>query len=115
MPKELADFSLTSDNGVDHWTVERDGQRLFDGRFRPGRLAVPFPGWLYRPRLAQPWLGRLVETRFKGSGRLQLADLEAPHTGGAFPDVGSARPIGVVHLERFKLTFPAARQQSYQS
>lgn len=114
LPKQLADFTVESRDGVDRWTVRRDGQRLFEGRFQPGHLTVPFPGWLYRPRLMQPWLDRLYETRIKGSGRLQLAELEEPITGGEFPNVGAARPIGVVHLSRFKLTFPAARQQPFQ-
>ncbi len=114
LPKQLADFSIDRQSGVDHWRVERDGQLLFEGRFRPGRLALPFPGWLYRPRLMQPWQEQVYETRFQGSGRIQLTDLEAPHTGGEFPDVGAARPIGVVRFERFKLTFPPARQQSIQ-
>lgn len=114
LPKLLADFTIArSGSDVDHWRVERDGQRLFEGRFHPGRLALPFPGWLYRPRLTQPWEDTVYETRFKVSGKLQTCELEQPVTGGEFPDIGASRPIGVVHFPAFRLTFPPARQQSF--
>jgi hypothetical protein len=109
LPKLLAAFEVAHDGDVHHWTVRREGQLVYELRFRPGRLTVPFPGWLYRPRIVQPWQDGLLLTRFKVSGRAQLADVETPRTGGDFPDIGKARPIGVVHLPRFKLTFPPPR------
>lgn len=110
LPKQLASFQIENLLEVERWRVEHEGRLLLDVRFRPGRLTFPVPGWLYRPRLMQPWQGSAYVTRFKVSGRGQLADLEQPKTGGDFPNIANARPLGVLHMPRFNLTFPAPRQ-----
>lgn len=111
LPKEVADFHVDSAGGVAHWRVEQGGTLLLDARFRPGRLGLPLPRWLVRPKLAQPAGDHLLLTRFRVGGRVHLADAEAPVTGGLLPDLSRARPVGIVHLSRFNLTFPPAQSK----
>lgn len=111
LPKELADFSIQARNDVHQWRVSQNGQTLLDFTYRPGRLTLPLPGWLYRPRLMQFWQGERYLTRIRAGGRLQLSEVEEPKTGGAFPNIGHARPVGVVHLPHFKLTFPPPQRE----
>lgn len=110
LPKEQADFTVEQTGDVVHWRVAQGGQRLVDARFRPGRLALPLPSWLYRPRLLQPWEGEWYHTAFRAGGRAGLADAEAPKVGAPLPDINRARPVGVVHLRRFDMRFQNPRR-----
>ncbi len=110
IPKELADFTVASENGVDRFQVALAGRTFLDLTFKPGHLPFPASTRMFNLPLQQPTDEGIYVTRPRAFGWARLADLTQPKVDAAyFPDVSEARPIGTIHLPRFKLTFPAPK------
>ena len=110
IPRELADFSLTHENGIDRFQVAAGGHPFLEADFRPGRLPFPVATRLFPLRFQQPADGRLYVTEPRASGWARLADLARPRVDPAyFPDIAHARPLGTLSLRRFTLTLPLPR------
>jgi hypothetical protein len=109
IPKEHAGFSVNiGDDGVDTLTASADnGDPIAELRVRPGLLQLPLINNWFSPLQIVQWTeDRQYRTRFWGSGRLSLMDVEGMSINDdLFPDVSGQKPVGAVKLTGFRLTF----------
>jgi hypothetical protein len=110
LPTELADFTVTHENGLDRFQVALAGRTFLDLSFKPGSLPFPASTRMFNLPIQQPTEAGIVVTRPRAFGWARLADLTRPRVDSAyFPDVSEARPVGTIYLPRFKLTLPAPK------
>ncbi len=115
IPKERASFNLNLDqSGVETLTTEAiNGEPIAQFTVRPGLLKMPLPNNRFFPlQLVQWWEGQQYNTKFWGSGRLGLMDVESMQINGAqFPDISGQTPVGAVKVWGFGLTFGVPKVQ----
>lgn len=110
IPKELADFNFERSNRSESVIVKRDGKTFFEARFSSGGLRFPVHTALIPFPLSQNLDGRRFHTRYSGYGWGRLARIESMNIDAAlFPDLTQARPLVVMTIEDFRITFPVAR------
>ena len=119
IPKELADFSFVlNSDGSRTISVQCDGRSFLSLRATPWGPRFPIttklmPGF----RVVQEPLtgngsvpestGNLLLTRPSAVGSARLTSLSQLHVNPAlFPDLKQARPLAVLSVENFKMTFP---------
>ncbi len=116
IPKELADFSFdTNADGSRSVVVSQNDQPFLRLRAKPWGPRFPIttkllPGF----RVMQEQLDRpvseppgLLLTRPSASGSARLASLSAIETDSRFfPDLGQIKPLAVLSVENFQMTFP---------
>jgi len=110
IPKERADFRFERLCGRRERVTVSVGEamaadltlRAFGPRFPVSTALLPFP-------LVQRQGNRDYHTRFTGKGWGRLARVEAMRFDGAlFPDLAGIRPVAVLAVEPFEITFPVA-------
>lgn len=110
IPKEKADFTFTQvDARTKKATISHEGKTVAEFELKSGRFffhvstkLLPFP-------LVQKHEGRFLFTNFFGKGRGRFArvkNLKVDPT--LFPDISQCRPIAVVAVDPFEITFPVA-------
>lgn len=110
IPKELADFNFERKNRKESVIVKRDGKAFFEARFSSGGLRFPVHTALIPFPLSQNLDGKRFHTRYSGRGWGRLARIESMHIDASlFPDLTQARPLAVMTIEDFRITFPVAR------
>ncbi|EHQ06808.1 acetoacetate decarboxylase family protein [Leptonema illini] len=110
IPKELADFNFERNNRSESVIVKRDGKSFFEASFSSGGLRFPVHTALIPFPLSQNLDGKRFHTRYSGRGWGRLARIESMHINAAlFPDLTQARPLAVMTIEDFRITFPVAR------
>lgn len=119
IPKELADFSFVlNPDGSRTISVRCDGQPLLSLRARPWGFRFPIttkllPGFRImqeqltaHPFNAQP-AGTLLLTRPSATGSARLSSLSDLRVNPAlFPDLALIKPLMVLTIENFGMTFP---------
>lgn len=111
LPKELAEFDWRDeyDGQLSRVSVSKDGAQMLSIAFRPGKLALPLPGWLVRLKLFQIWEDQAYRTPFRVKGRVRMAQPgEVVIDTTRFPSFEQIRPLGVIALDQFELRFPPA-------
>ncbi len=79
--------------------------RSFGPAFPVHTAFLPFP-------LVQEQEGRVLHTRFSGKGMGRLARVEDMNCNGSlFPDLGGIKPLAVLRVEPFEITFPVAVEE----
>lgn len=110
IPKEQADFSFEKAvNGTERAAI-RIGDRVV-ARFtlKSGGLSFPVSTKLLPFPLVQRHEGRDYHTNFFGRGRGRLAKLtDIEIDPELFPDIAQCRPIAVLRVDPFEITFPKA-------
>lgn len=110
IPKEQADFRFeqpdahteTASVAVNGVTAARFSFRFAGPRFPVSTKLLPFP-------LVQESAGKHYFTRFSGSGMGQFAKISDLEIGSElFPNVSACRPIAVIRVDPFRITFPKA-------
>lgn len=113
IPKERADFDIKMlPDGGDILTASAiDGGMIAQFHVRQGLVKLPLPSTRLCPVTISQWYeGSLYRTRFWGSGRLSLLEVESAQGDGRnFPDVSGVQPIGAFKISDFRLTFSAAK------
>ena len=85
-------------------------EAFFEARFSSGGLRFPVHTALIPFPLSQNLDGKRFHTRYSGRGWGRLARIESMHIDAAlFPDLTQARPLAVMTIEDFRITFPVAR------
>ena len=111
IPKEKADFSFEeTDGGEEKVTVTVGGKIAAAFTLRSGRLSFPVSTKLLPFPLVQQYEGKHYFTDFFGKGKGHLAKMTDIQIDPAlFPDVSVCRPIAVIRVEPFSITFPRAK------
>ena len=111
IPKEKATFSFDRiDNKTEKATITVDGRTAAEFTLKSGGPSFPVSTKLLPFPLVQKSEGKLYFTNFFGKGKGRLTKVKGLRIDPAlFPDVSLCRPIAVIRVEPFNITFPVAR------
>lgn len=112
IPKHPAAFDFEPRQSGEVVTVTRDGQPVFQASFQARGPAFPVSTRLLPFPLLQPADGQdaWLQTTFSGTGRGRLARVEDMQvSGAAFPDLADIKPLAVIAVDPFRISFPVAR------
>jgi hypothetical protein len=108
IPKELASFARERrSDGSETFSAALDGRRFFSAELAPFGPRFPISSSLVPLTVAQASHDDLLVTRStaRGSARLcRVRNLQVD--GSCFPDVAHVRPIAVIAVSDFHMTFP---------
>lgn len=110
IPKEKADFRFKKLNDrEEEITVCVEGKKAAQFVIKSGKLSFPVSTKLLPFPLVQEYEGRHYYTNFFGSGKGHFGNVKkAEIDGSLFPDVSGCKPIAVIRVEPFAITFPEA-------
>lgn len=110
IPKEKADFSFEDiGDGAEKATVTVSGKIAAEFTLRSGKLPFPVSTKLLPFPLVQQYEGKNYFTDFFGKGKghfSKITDMKIDPE--LFPDVSLCRPIAVIRVDPFNITFPKA-------
>ena len=111
IPKEMADFSFSPlADGGEKVAVSVNGRTAAEFTLKGRKPAFPVSTKLLPFPLVQQEQGRYCFTDFFGKGTGHPAKLTACRIDPElFPDVSLCRPIAVIRVDPFDITFPKAR------
>ena len=109
IPKEKADFSFEPGDGTETARITVNGSAAAEFTIQTGGPAFPVSTKLLPFPLVQRWEGKDYYTNFSGRGRGRLAKLKNVKIDGElFPDISLCRPLAVIRVDPFDITFPKA-------
>ncbi|MNJ43467.1 Acetoacetate decarboxylase (ADC) [compost metagenome] len=110
IPKQLAHFNFEDLGGKrERVTVSVDGENVADLTLSAFGPSFPISTSLMPFPLVQLHSDQYYYTRFFGKGKGKLARVESIQVNGTlFPDISGVKPIAVIKVEPFKITFPVA-------
>ncbi|MCQ2513430.1 MAG: acetoacetate decarboxylase family protein [Lachnospiraceae bacterium] len=110
IPKDKAEFSFEQiSENTEKATISVDGTLAAEFTLRTGKLAFPVSTKLLPFPLVQEYEGKRFFTNFFGKGTGHLAKLiDVKIHSELFPDISLCRPIAVIQVEPFNITFPKA-------
>ncbi|MFN4294944.1 MAG: acetoacetate decarboxylase family protein [Thermoflexales bacterium] len=108
IPKEMASFARERrSDGSESFSAALDGRTFFSAELAPFGPRFPISSSLAPLTVAQARRGDLLITRSTAQGRARLCRVRALRVDGAcFPDVSRLRPIAVIAVSGFRMTFP---------
>ncbi|MHB8203353.1 MAG: acetoacetate decarboxylase family protein [Desulfomonilaceae bacterium] len=116
IPKEHANFSWMSDKNTEKIVIEHDGHEFFSTTMERIKFLFTFPlttSLLPFP-LVQIMNQRAYYTNFHGKGTGSFARIKQMNTDAKiFPGIDEYKPLVVIKVENFRLTFPLARTEDY--
>lgn len=108
IPKQLAAVErVQAADGSERFSAVLGGREFFNATLEPCGLRFPFSSALIPLAIGQERRGDLVLTRplARGTGRLcRVRDVRVE--GSRFPDIAQVKPIAVVAVRDFRMTFP---------
>jgi hypothetical protein len=111
IPKELADFNLTTlPDGTRAFEVSQNGKLFFSARVKPWSFRFPvstglLPGFL----VTQQRRNDLLLTQPEATGKGRLASLKDVAIDPAyFPDIRRGMVLSTITVEDFTMTFPVS-------
>ena len=110
IPKEKADFAFTKiGENTEKAAVTVGGTPAAEFTLRSGKLAFPVNTKLMPFPLVQKHEDNYFFTNFSGKGKGHFAKIEELRINPAlFPDVSALRPLAVIRVDPFDITFPVA-------
>jgi hypothetical protein len=114
IPKELANFTFEPvDNQTEKITITKgDGTKaspILEATFSKSWFTFPVSTSLLPFPLVQQLDGKEFQTTFLGKGRGRFAKLtHITINAEQFPDLAHIKPIAIVHVSPFQITFPKA-------
>ena len=110
IPKEKADFSFEKiGSNTEKVTVTANGKVAAEFTLRSGGFWFPVSTKLLPFPLVQMYEGKHYFTNFFGKGKGHFSQIKEMKIDPAlFPDVSVCRPIAVIRVEPFSITFPEA-------
>lgn len=110
IPKEQADFTFTAaGKKTESVTVKTSSGTVAEFELKCGGIHFPVSTKLMPFPLVQKQNDFLFYTNFFGKGRGQLAKLKSVKINSElFPDISKFKPLAVVKVEPFDITFPKA-------
>lgn len=121
IPKELAAFSFkTLSDKLEKITVtttnKTHSESIFEATFKTGFIPFPVNTSLLPFPLVQQLNNKEYKTTFKGKGTARFARIvDLKVNPKLFPDVSSIKPIGIIRVSPFEITFPQAKIQPINS
>lgn len=115
IPKELAKFTFEPlSKGLERVTVTTgaspDSTPIFEATFKSGIVPFPVNTALLPFPLLQHLEGKAYQTTFKGRGTGRLAEMtDLKINKKRFPDLTGVRPIAIIRVAPFHITFPMAK------
>lgn len=111
IPKEQADFTFESlDNHHEHIMVSSGEESIADLTIASGGISFPVSTRLLPFPLVQLHEGKYYYTTFYGHGKGKLARVQKITVNPRlFPDISLFKPIAVIKVEPFYITFPVPR------
>ncbi len=111
IPKELADFSITrQSDGSTIFAVGLQGVNFFSAQVQPWSFRFPInTNWLPGFQVLQQQDCGVLLTKPTAVGKARLASLRKITVNKAyFPDISQVKPLAVLAVEDFTMTFPVA-------
>jgi hypothetical protein len=110
IPKQQADFLFEKlDAQRDHIQINLGETIIADFIINSGGPAFPVNTQFMPFPLVQLQDEQYFYTKFSGSGKGRLAKMEQIHIDAAsFPDISQCKPIAVIKVDPFQITFPEA-------
>lgn len=110
IPKDKADFSFEQiSETTEKATISVDGKIAAEFTLKTGKLSFPVSTKLLPFPLVQEYEERRFFTNFFGKGKGHLAKLvDVKVDPELFPDISLCKPIAVIQVEPFNITFPKA-------
>ena len=114
IPKEKAEFRFEQlDGRTEKATVSVEGKTAAEFTIRSGKFRFPVSTKLLPFPLVQKQEGKYYFTNFSGKGTGRLAGVrELRVAPDLFPDVSGCRPLAVIRVDPFDITFPEAEIRS---
>lgn len=111
IPKEKAEFSFEKlSSNTEKATVTANGKIAAEFTLKSGRFFFPVSTKLLPFPLVQQHEGKHYFTNFFGKGRGHFAKVkDIKIDPELFPDVSLCRPIAVIRVDPFDITFPEAK------
>ena len=111
IPKKQAQFTFQAlGQGREQILVTRGEQKIAEFTIRAKKLKFPVSTKLLPFPLVQKFKERYYYTKFFGSGIGRLAKLEKITINtDLFPDFSEYKPLAVIKVEPFSITFPKAK------
>ncbi len=111
IPKEKADFSFEeTDSGTEKVTVTAGGKTAAEFTLHSGKFSFPVSTNLLPFPLVQQYERKHYFTDFFGKGTGHFSTITDMKIDPAlFPDVSACRPIAVIRVDPFHITFPEAK------
>lgn len=111
IPKEKAEFSFEQiGDNIEKATVSVEGKTAAEFTIKSGKYSFPVSTKLLPFPLVQQYDGKNFFTNFFGKGKGHLAKVTAIKINpDLFPDVSVCRPIAVIRVDPFDITFPEAK------
>lgn len=111
IPKEKADFSFEKiDNRIEKATIMVDGNIAAKFILQSGKFSFPVSTKLLPFPLVQQYEGKHYFTNFFGKGKGHFSKvIDMKIDPALFPDVSVCRPIAVIRVDPFNITFPEAK------
>ncbi|BCX05883.1 MAG: hypothetical protein KatS3mg053_3821 [Candidatus Roseilinea sp.] len=108
IPKELASFTRERrSDGSEIFSATLDGRLVFAATLAPYGPRFPISSSLVPLTVAQTLNGDLLITRSTARGAARLCRVRDLRVDGArFPDVTRVRPLTVIAVSSFRMTFP---------
>lgn len=108
IPKELASFAREQrDDGSETFSVACDGQTFFSATLAPFGPRFPISSSLVPLTIAQASPNGLLITRTTAKGSARLCRVRTLHVDDTrFPNVAGVKPIVVIAVRDFQMTFP---------
>lgn len=110
IPKEQADFSFVKiDDNTEKIRISINEQMIAEYTLKSGRLSFPVSTKLLPFPLVQLYKEKYYFTKFFGKGKGHVAKIkDVKINSDYFPDVSLFRPLAVIRVEPFDITFPKA-------
>lgn len=111
IPKELADFHFEKvDQRNEQIAVTVNDNPLLNIHLRSGGLSFPVHTALLPFPLVQNLDQEIYYTKFRGKGTGKFAKIVNIDVNQKyFPDIGLVKPLAVLKITNFKITFPVAK------
>jgi hypothetical protein len=108
IPKFKADFEWNKhDKNQEHICVKQNGELMLDIQFSYASLKFPVSTTFIPLNIVQEYDGQKILTRPKSKGKGQWAKIQKLNINEKlFPDVSILKPLAVVKVSNFKMTFP---------
>ncbi|WP_035355083.1 acetoacetate decarboxylase family protein [Acetobacterium malicum] len=115
IPKELAQFNFEpqSDKSEKVTVTNRnngESSPIFEASFKTGPIPFPVSTRLLPFPLIQHWDNKAFRTTFSGTGTGRFATMTDLNINeNFFPDLGRFKPLAIIKVDPFAITFPAAK------
>lgn len=115
IPKELAQFSFEPQSDKIEKVTVTNGNKgesapIFSASFKTGSIQFPVSTRLLPFPLIQHLAGQAFLTTFSGKGTGRFATMtDLNITGNSFPDLTCFKPLAIIKVDPFEITFPAAK------